>query len=30
MLAQVEKRLALWTGVGLVALVGLIVVLKVL
>ena len=30
MLAQVEKRLALWTGVGLVALIGLIVVLKLL
>ena len=30
MLAQVEKRLALWTGVGLGALVGLNVVLKVL
>ena len=30
MLAQVENRLALWTGVGLVALIGLIVVLKLL
>ena len=30
MLAQVEKRLALWTGAGLVALIALIVVLKVL
>jgi membrane protein YqaA with SNARE-associated domain len=30
MLAQVEKRLALWTGAGLVALIGLIVVLKLL
>jgi membrane protein YqaA with SNARE-associated domain len=30
MLAQVEKRLALWTGIGLVVLVALIVVLKVL
>jgi len=30
MLAQVEKRLALWSGIGLVLLVGLIVVLKVL
>ncbi len=30
MLAQVEKRLALWTGVGLVVLVGAVVVLKLL
>ena len=30
MLAQVEKRLALWTGIGLVVLVGAVIVVKLL
>ena len=30
MLAQVEKRLALWSGIGLVVLIALIVMLKLL